>query len=72
MKTTGRQYEIDITDYCRYATGDTCARPEVQTAYENIISQFGSATGLKHSSEVKLKYRETMERITNTLSNRRD
>ena len=58
MKTTGRQYEIDITDYCRYATGDTCARPEVQTAYENIISQFGSATGLKHSSEVKLKYRE--------------
>ena len=57
-KTTGRQYEIDITDYCRHATGDTRARPEVQTAYENIISQFGSTTGLKHSSEVKLKYRE--------------
>jgi len=57
-KTTGRQYEIDITDYCRHATGDTRARPEVQAAYENIISQFGSTAGLKHSSEVELKYRE--------------
>jgi len=57
-KTTGRQYEIDITDYCRHATGDTRARPEVQAAYENIISQFGNTAGLKHSSEVKLKYRE--------------
>ena len=50
-KNTGIEFEKDIMDCCR----GNAATPEAHSAYENIISEFGSVSGLKHSSEVKLK-----------------
>ena len=51
-KNTGIKFEKGIVAVSR---GSTTATPEAYSAHENIILEFGSTYGLKHSSEVRLK-----------------
>ena len=53
MKTNGRQYEIDIAEYCN-GTLKTASQ-DVLSAYTNILSKFGSVDGIKHSSKESWK-----------------
>jgi len=53
MKTKGRQYEIDIANYCNDNLDNPY--PEVMSAYAAIVSEFGSANGIRHSSSESWK-----------------
>ena len=47
MKTKGIQYEIDIADYCNGNLSNPY--PDVLSAHAAIVSEFGSANGVRHS-----------------------